>query len=224
MVHISLYRRKRSFRRIHYLVVHPDKLRVNTHVDDLEHVATPEAALSFCQTIIPSFALTIVVPAVLGAMALGLGLSRCLGLRATGSGEGGSADDGAQGKSDELLPDALNRKGEGEIAAAQQKLKELTRDAGDAVGAGTLALGALERRKCFRPVPLLVETEPAFPALRASRAYSEAELRALTEGKELGPLENLPGGDTVRSFVTMVAQMPVVYDQQMDRITNPNRK
>ena len=67
---------------------------------------------------------------VLGAMALGLGLSRCL--RATGSGEGGSADDGAQGKSDELLPDALNRKGEGEIAAAQQKLKELTRDAGDA--------------------------------------------------------------------------------------------
>ena len=67
---------------------------------------------------------------VLGAMALGLGLSRCL--RGTGSGEGGSADDGAQGKSDELLPDALNRKGEGEIAAAQQKLKELTRDAGDA--------------------------------------------------------------------------------------------
>ena len=32
MVHISLYRRKRSFRRIHYLVVHPDQLRVNTHV------------------------------------------------------------------------------------------------------------------------------------------------------------------------------------------------
>ena len=36
-------------------------------------------------------------------------------------------------------------------------------------------------------------------------AHGMAELRALTEGKELGPLENLPGGDTVRSFVTMVA-------------------
>ena len=35
-----------------------------------DNVATPEAALSFYQTIIPSFALTIVVPAVLGAMAL----------------------------------------------------------------------------------------------------------------------------------------------------------
>ncbi|MEC8931498.1 MAG: hypothetical protein VYB08_08765, partial [Candidatus Latescibacterota bacterium] len=32
MVHISLYRGKRPFRRIHYFVVHPDQLRINTYV------------------------------------------------------------------------------------------------------------------------------------------------------------------------------------------------
>jgi len=35
-----------------------------------DNVASPEASLSFYQTIIPSFALTIVVPAVLGAMTI----------------------------------------------------------------------------------------------------------------------------------------------------------
>ena len=64
-------------------------------------------------------------------VAVGIGMATCGGVAATSD----SDDDGTisgRGKSDKLLPKTLNNALEGRIADAQEQLKALTRDAGDA--------------------------------------------------------------------------------------------
>jgi hypothetical protein len=73
-----------------------------------------------------------VIAALATGCAIGLGIATGCGPRAT---VGAGSDDetvSGRGKSDKLLPKTLNDALEGRIADAQEQLKTLTRDAGDA--------------------------------------------------------------------------------------------
>ena len=66
--------------------------------------------------------------ALAAGVALGLGIAAC-GAASTARGDGTLS---GRGKSENLLPKTLNDALEGRIAAAQDQLKALTREAGDA--------------------------------------------------------------------------------------------